>query len=221
MLLVGVDVTERIEEEQARLTYETKLRSMTEERLASEEQGRRALAIELHDQIGQTLALAQIKLGALGQAAPAGLAAPVAEVRELLSRAIQSSRSLTIELGATILHELGLEAALDSLAEDTQARHGLNCSFSDDGQSKPLRTKPSWPFTARHDENLASTSSSTSEHSGSRSRWSEHRDGCTCGDRRWGRIRCPGQAAFTQAKPAVSGSSASRSTLRRSAGLSR
>jgi PAS domain S-box-containing protein len=138
LLCTGLDVTERIEAEQERYAYEEKLRSLTAELITSEERERQELATELHDQIGQTLALTKLKLGALRDAAPQELAAHVAEVRDLIDQAVRSSRSLQMELGATVLHELGLEAALAVLVEESQQRHGLACKFVDDKLPKPL-----------------------------------------------------------------------------------
>jgi len=138
LLCIGLDVTERIEAEQERSAYEEKLRSLTAELIASEERERRELAVELHDQIGQTLALAKIKLGALREASPEELSAPVAEIRDLVDQAIRSSRSLMMELGAIVLHELGLEAALAAMVEESQQHHDIGCTFVDDKQPKPL-----------------------------------------------------------------------------------
>lgn len=137
LLCIGLDVTERIEAEQQRFAYEEKLRSLTEELISSEERERRELAVELHDQIGQTLALAKIKLGGLREAVPQELFKSVTEIRDLVDQAVKSSRSLTLELGATILHELGLEAALASLVEDTGRRHGISCQFVKDADFRP------------------------------------------------------------------------------------
>ena len=138
LLCIGLDVTERIAAEEERQAYEEKLRSLSAELIATEERERRELASELHDQIGQTLALAKIKLGGLREAAPESLRSQVSDIRELIDQAVRSSRSLMTELGATVLHELGLEAALAGLAEDAQQRHGLTCAVIADKQSRPL-----------------------------------------------------------------------------------
>src|SRR6185369_14819189 len=60
------------------------------------------------------------------------------EVRELVDQAVKSSRSLMMELGATIFHELGLEAALGGLVEETRERHGIVGTFTKDSNPKPL-----------------------------------------------------------------------------------
>jgi len=138
LLCVGLDVSRRIEAERERRSYEDKLRSMTSELITSEERERRELAVALHDQIGQTLALAKIKLGGLRDAVPSDLAPAVTEIRDLVDQAVRSSRSLVLELGATVLHELGLEAALASLTDEVQSRHGIACALSTDDSAKPL-----------------------------------------------------------------------------------
>lgn len=138
LLCIGQDVTDRIEAEAERHAYDEKLRSLSAELAATEERERRELATALHDQIGQTLALTKIKLGGLRESAPPELQGQLSDIRELVNQTVQSIRSLTMELGATVLHELGLEAALASLAEETQKRHGISCKFVDDKQPKPL-----------------------------------------------------------------------------------
>lgn len=138
LLFIGIDVTERVEAEEERHAYEEKLRLLTEELVDSEERERRELATELHDQVGQTLALAKIKLGALRETAPQERKGAITEIRDLVDQAIRASRNLMLELGATVLHELGLEAALAALAEDMRARHSVLCAFYDDKQPKPL-----------------------------------------------------------------------------------
>src|SRR5262249_32070129 len=60
------------------------------------------------------------------------------EVRQMIDQSIRAGRCLTMELGATVLRELGLEAALESLADDTEKRHGIKCTFTGDGSSQTV-----------------------------------------------------------------------------------
>ncbi len=60
--------------------YQEKLRSVALELSVTEERERRRLATDLHDHVGQILALAQIKLGAVRGSASACLAAPMDEI---------------------------------------------------------------------------------------------------------------------------------------------
>jgi signal transduction histidine kinase len=118
---------------------EDQLRSLASQLSLTEEQERRRIATDLHDRIGQTLAMCKIKLGMLRDTScPGDFNMLVDELSELADQAIQSTRSLTFELSSPILYELGLEAAVDSLVEQVQSQHGLNIDLEDDGQWKPL-----------------------------------------------------------------------------------
>jgi PAS domain S-box-containing protein len=133
------DVTERKRVERENAAYLGKLRLMSQEMLLIEERERRQLAITLHDQIGQVLALAKIKLGALQAADSAEECRQSAgRIRELLEQAISSSRTLTFELSSPVLYELGFESAVQALCERFQQQHGLRIEFVTDREPKPL-----------------------------------------------------------------------------------
>ncbi|MHB8068436.1 MAG: response regulator [Desulfobaccales bacterium] len=125
-------------EEQIR-HYQEQLRSLASQLSMAEERERRTLATELHDHIGQILALTQIKLGALGmKASGSDLEQPVNEVRDLVETVIKSTRSLTFELSPPILYELGLEPALEWFGEHLQEQHGLQVEVQRDEEPKPI-----------------------------------------------------------------------------------
>jgi len=120
-------------------TSQERMRCLASKLSLAEEQERRRLAVDLHDHICQTLAVAQIKLGAIQHevSSSQGLEA-IREVRDLINHAIHYSRSLTFELGSTVLHDLGLEEAIEWLAEEFQKRHKLPITVHRDGQAGPL-----------------------------------------------------------------------------------
>ncbi len=119
--------------------YQESLRALASELSLTEERERRRLAADLHDHIGQILALSQIKLGALHQEISSkGSKALVTEVRDYIGQAIRYTRSLTYELGLPILYDLGLVAALEWLAEQMQEQHGLTIQVHRDQQTKFL-----------------------------------------------------------------------------------
>lgn len=133
------DITERRRMERDNAAYLEKLRVMSKEMLLIEERERRQLAITLHDQIGQVLALAKIRLGVL-QAADSAEECRLAagQIRELLEQAISSSRTLTFELSSPVLYELGFESAVQALCEKFQQQYGLRIEFATDREPKPL-----------------------------------------------------------------------------------
>jgi PAS domain S-box-containing protein len=121
------DIT-REKQTQAEITaYQERLRALAAELTMTEERERRRLATDLHDNIGQVLALLQIKLGSLRQAIPSReMAADLDEARTLLSQIISATRSLTLEMGLSVLHELGFESGVEWLGEKFQEQYGLN-----------------------------------------------------------------------------------------------
>jgi signal transduction histidine kinase len=102
------------------------LSRLTIELTRSEARERRAIAEELHDHVGQALAMVQMRLTAMaGKAAFTGLEGDIGELRELVTLIIRRTRSLTCEISPPMLYELGLGPALHWLAEETTRQHAL------------------------------------------------------------------------------------------------
>jgi signal transduction histidine kinase len=124
--VVLVDVSRlKLMERQARETGE-RLRSLASELNLSEERTRKTLAGTLHDQVCQTLALARMRLSSV-RTLPRDTAESkiVEEVLEMLALAIKETRSLMVEISPPVLHELGLEAAVEWMAERMSSAHGI------------------------------------------------------------------------------------------------
>jgi len=120
------DITREKQAQAEVAAYQERLRALAAELTITEERERRRLAADLHDHIGQVLALTQIKLGSLREElASRQAAADLDEVRRLLTRVIGATRSLTLELGVPVLHELGLEAGIEWLGERYREQYGL------------------------------------------------------------------------------------------------
>lgn len=139
VLVVIDEIHERKMAEARILAYQEKLRALAAELSLTEQRERRRIAVELHDRIGQQLALCRIRLGtlrgALGEAASAGI---LEEVREALDVTIRDTRTLTFELSPPVLHELGLPSALEWLVEEFGRRSPIRIEFRDDNLPKPL-----------------------------------------------------------------------------------
>ena len=133
------DVTERKVAEGKLLMYQEKLQSLASELSLVEEQERRIIATDLHDQIGQTLSVIKMRCFSLRE----NLSSPeqlqyLDEIFELVQQTIQEIRSLTFELSPPVLYELGLVAAIEWLAEQFQNKHELRCMVENDNLPKPL-----------------------------------------------------------------------------------
>jgi signal transduction histidine kinase len=106
-----------------RLNYQVRLRALAAQMSLIEEQERHRLATELHEEVGQILAITQVKLGQL-TASPVGTSA-LKEIREYVDRCIKYIRTLTGELSPPALYELGFAAAVDWQARQVQDQYGV------------------------------------------------------------------------------------------------
>ena len=103
-----------------------RLRRLASELSLTEARERREIASDLHDQIGQSLALLRIRLGQLrGDTVFSGSERELAEMQKLLDHAIRTTRSLTQAISPPVLYELGLGAACEWLADSFSSKHGL------------------------------------------------------------------------------------------------
>jgi signal transduction histidine kinase len=93
-----------------------------------QEEERRRLARELHDEIGQALTAVKIDLQGLLQE----VGEPAARLEEsvaLVERALQQVRSMSLDLRPSLLDDLGLVVALRSHLEQVAERSGLEATF--------------------------------------------------------------------------------------------
>lgn len=132
------EVTRQREDES--LKYQAQLRSLTSQLSLTEERERRRIATELHDRIGHALTNASMRLSHLRNQ---GFSEDeknrkIDDVYALIEQSIQDTQTLTFELSPPILYDLGLEAAIEWLAEQTQRQHGIKVDCVDDGVSKPI-----------------------------------------------------------------------------------
>jgi len=133
------EIGERRQAEARLLEYQSQLRSLASELLLTEERERRRIATDLHDHIGQTLAVTQMRIDALRPPDDSGAQTEELDrISALLDEMDEAIRTLTFELSPPVLHELGLGPGLEWLAEQLHAQHGLHIEVSDDGQPKPL-----------------------------------------------------------------------------------
>lgn len=139
----GLDVTDLkraekkvLESQQQLLEYQKMLREMAE---LAEEEERRRIAEQLHDRIGQSLALASIKIGDLNrQASSKEIQRLLEELDANIQNILKNTRSLIFEISPPSLHQFGLVPALGTLAKRFMEDHQVKIIFEDDGQEKPL-----------------------------------------------------------------------------------
>jgi PAS domain S-box-containing protein len=136
---LGFDITERKQAEREVLASREALRVLAAELSTAEERERRRIASNLHDRLGQALAVLRMKFGSLTAADDEAESTQlIAEIRDLLEKAIEDTSTLTFDLSPPILYELGVEAAIEWAGENLCSEHELSFEFSDDGRPKPL-----------------------------------------------------------------------------------
>jgi len=131
-----MEVLER--SEQGRLDiekrYQRDLQILASKQSQMEEQTRKRTAMELHENLGQLLALARIKLGSIRQESENPVVKEsLKEVQRLLEQTLRFTRSVTAELCPLILYELGLEAGMEWLLERIQSQSHLQTAFHKEG----------------------------------------------------------------------------------------
>lgn len=135
VLMVVRDITDRKLHEEKVHQYQEKLRSLAVEMTKVEEIERRQIATEIHDYIGQSLAVAKMKLfevkSELDQSMDTSSDARVTQAVDLINTAIKYTRSLTFELSPPILYELGFKAAVEWLCDKMAEEHALGIMVED------------------------------------------------------------------------------------------
>ncbi len=134
-----LNITARKRAEQHLMAYQQRLRSLTSELSLAEERERRRIAAGLHDDACQNLVFSKMKLQELHESHSPAETDEIAGICDTLDRTIESVRAMIFDLSSPTLYKFGLEAAIEELLEDkVEARHGIQCTFRDDGRDKPL-----------------------------------------------------------------------------------
>ncbi len=104
--------------------------------LQVQEDERSSLSREMHDEIGQTLTALRIEISralASLRTQPYAAEESLLEARLLAERTVAAVRNISLLLRPSLLDDLGLEPALQSLVEEINRRGGFLCDFSCDG----------------------------------------------------------------------------------------
>lgn len=119
----------------------SELQQLSARLLEIEEEDRRKLSRELHDEIGQSLALLQIEVSTaqgLLPAQPEAARERLRRARLLAEQTVQTVRDISLLLRPPLLDDLGLTPALQFQLEAFLRRSGIACEFSEEGVSDDL-----------------------------------------------------------------------------------
>ena len=140
--LVVRDISERKKVEAEIWEYQNMLKRLSSDLTLAQEAERRNLAIVLHDQLGQSLAMAKIKMaGLLVHIQDETLREQLKAIERDISAAVKQTRSLTYELSPPVLHELGLMVALEWRLEKLTEETGIKTSYESNNSEARLRNE--------------------------------------------------------------------------------
>ncbi|MEX0875996.1 MAG: PAS domain-containing protein, partial [Phycisphaerales bacterium] len=117
------------------------IRRMTYEMVIAESVERRRLATELHDNLAQLLNLALMRLSAL-EADPERQSPTIRELKEIVQKANDTTRSVMSQLTPQVLDELGFPPAIDWLAEQTKQLYNLDVSVRHRAEPAGIAPEP-------------------------------------------------------------------------------
>ncbi|THJ10438.1 MAG: PAS domain S-box protein [Nitrospira sp. CG24C] len=127
-----VEVAERMQTERSLESSRQALQKLTLQLLRVQEEERRRISRDLHDDINQRLALLAMDIEAVGQQLSSSSEDVGRAVQEIQDRVVELSdvvRHLAYQLHPSILDDLGLPIALQRLVDDFTARSRIRGSF--------------------------------------------------------------------------------------------
>ncbi len=139
MLGIAADITTRKRIEDQLRESEEALIGLSHRLMETNETERTAVARELHDDLGQRMALLTIELERLKQSLPGGTAN--VPVQELCGRALelgQDLQAISHRLHSSKLEFLGVASAAASFCRDLSEQKGVAIDFSHDGIPRDL-----------------------------------------------------------------------------------
>lgn len=119
------DITAQLQNEAELLASAAQVKDLSGRLLQAQEDERRRLALELHDDLGQTLTAIKINMVTRARVPPAQAETIEADTIRHIDHAIRGVRDMTVMLRPTMLDDLGLVPALQWLGEQVGSRTGL------------------------------------------------------------------------------------------------
>jgi PAS domain S-box-containing protein len=126
------DITERRRNEEALRRSEQQLRDLTTGLLEAQEEERRRISRELHDDLNQKLAMLAVELGGLEARLPepdGEIRAQLRYVEKRLNEVSDDVRRTAYQLHPSVLEHLGLVEALETYCNEFSGQQGLKVSF--------------------------------------------------------------------------------------------
>ena len=116
-----------------------RLRTLSSALAVAETRERRSLAQDLHDDLGQMLALIKLKIASMEKLpVPDFMRSAMDDCSLAVDQANRKVRVMAFQLSPPMLDELGLPAAMEWMADEMHKMYKLDVVAEDDGVPKPL-----------------------------------------------------------------------------------
>ncbi len=131
ILIYATDISLRKQAEEELQASQIRISSLVSRLDQAQEQERRRISRELHDELGGMLTALRLEVDALGNMSelPSPAYAKLEGVCDMLTSTLTTVRRLSTQLRPPILDDLGLAAALESLLKDAGRRSGFDFDF--------------------------------------------------------------------------------------------
>jgi PAS domain S-box-containing protein len=151
------DISDREEREWQINFHQQQLKALAAKLTMSEERERRRVATELHDHVGQSLAIARLQLAAAQRSSSdEACTLLLEEISGSLLEASQQTRHLIFDLSTPAIKELGLQAAISDWLNEKMPPHGIAAELIDhtEGAAALLTTDDEAALLFRHTREL-------------------------------------------------------------------
>jgi signal transduction histidine kinase len=120
---------ERRRAEEDRRLAEIELRALTNKLVRSQEEERRAIARELHDQTGQNLTVIKLLVDKAMKSSPGNLVPLLKEAADGIAEVLKQVQDMSLNLRPSMLDDLGLMYAMVWMFNRLQSKSGLKINF--------------------------------------------------------------------------------------------
>ena len=117
---------------------EERLRLLSQQLVSSQEQERKALSRELHDEIGQLLTALRMELGNLERTRPPASDPHLEQAKKLAESTLRTTRDIAMGLRPAMLDVLGLGPALEWQVREFSRRYGTPVRLEVDGDLRDV-----------------------------------------------------------------------------------
>jgi len=132
-IITGYDITALVESEHVLRANAERMEELSRRLVQVQETERRAIARELHDEVGQTLTALNIRLDLASRAGAEEQALQLAETKRLVDELTEQVRRMSLDLRPPMLDDLGLLPTLLWYFDRVAQQYGLQIAFERHG----------------------------------------------------------------------------------------